>query len=61
MKSNPVLSKTNLSLVSNVSKFPIAWDVFRIPNTLIIRTKKTHVAQIARNQGYRVIPVFGKG
>lgn len=48
-------------VIAFMSKSPIAWDVFRIPSTLIIRTKKTHVAQIARNQGYRVIPVFGKG
>ena len=44
-----------------MSKSPIAWDIFRIPAKLVCRTKKNHVANIARSNGFRVIPVFGKG
>ena len=44
-----------------MSKSPIAWDIFRIPNKLVCRTKKQHIANIARNGNYRVIPVFGRG
>lgn len=43
-----------------MSKSPIAWDIFRIPSKHVCRTKKHTVANIARNYGYRVIPVFGR-
>ena len=44
-----------------MSKKPFAWDIYRVPASLVCRTKKAHVAAIALSKGHRVIPVFGRG
>ena len=60
-ETGPLSHELQCFLVSKVSKSPIAWDIFRIPNKLVCRTKKEHVANIASSGNYRVIPVFGRG